>query len=308
MLELLEFLQQHPTIAKQYEQFLKDRQTEVSTLIQQAEGRSHRTGQSPVIFAVDIETVDSSIKNTLESKMDVLKAGQTPEPPAKGKKLAVVDAFKFLLANPLAMNTVYQEFFSQVSRDGTRGLGVAHDDGCWVLKSHINVYRNSKGALKKNVQIHYFAKPFAGPQMAWFLEHKEIPEKNLYPNCDNERCVNPDHHNVGRKGKLKKRVIFRRDLNQAQTRENMEMIVEYLGIDPERGATGTELQARFIAKDPNMTVEQYAEALKLGQAEGKFHFRTTVGRLYLNGYPSLTKIDAATKALDRAGFSVASRI
>lgn len=289
MLEMLEFLRQHPAIAKQYENFLNERKNEVASLnlVTQAEGRSHRAGEpAPTVVTISAPAdVDREIARIIDNK--------TPSPPAKGKKLAVNDAFKFLLANPLAMNTVYQEFFSQVLKD-------PNPEGCWDLKGHINVYRNSKGALKKNAQIHFFAKPFASAQLAYFLVLKEIPEKNLYNNCGNDRCVNPDHHNLGRKGKLKRHVV-NRDLVQARTREHMDAIVEYLEIDPERGATGLELQTRFIAKK-EMTLEEYADALKLGQVETKFHFRTSVGRIYLNGYPSMNNVEAASKALGRAGF------
>ena len=286
MLDVVSDFLRQPEVAQMFENFLSERQ-----LLKQCEDRANR---APVTVEI-VPLTDQHIQETLANKRSTIDAylkSQTPTPPAKGKKLGVVDAFHWLLDHESAFNVVKEEFFSQVSKDEL------DPDGCWILKDHIRVYRNSKGALKKMAQIHYFAKPFGSVQLAYFLTNREIPEKNLYPNCSNDRCVNPEHHNEGRKGKLKKRITFRQDVKQEAIREFMEDIVSHLELNPEQGAEALLLQTKFVTSKI-MTLQEYTEALKLGQAYNKFHFRRQDGRVYLNGYPSVNRVAAAGRALDR---------
>jgi hypothetical protein len=320
MLELITFLQTHPAIAKQYEEYLTNLKSEVASalavpksLFDQAEDRLHRAGvKPPQVTVLNIPAdVDKHVAETLEKKHDFVGLRHVntvqdflglPTPPAKGKALKTPVAFRYILDR--AFDLVHDEFFSQVL--------VGDDSQCWDLKKHVRVFRNDRGVLVKRVQIHHLGKPLGAVQLAFLLTKRRIADENLYNTCGNDRCVNPAHHTEGRvtisakerkAARAKKAVWESPEMKFERTQDNLETILEYMAKDPEKGVVIEELQRAFVVPSPSpsntpMTLDELTDAMRLGVARSKFYNRQ-IGdkRIFLKGYPSATRREAAERQL-----------
>jgi hypothetical protein len=326
MQEMLDFLRQHPAIATQFETYLTNLKQEVrealsvpQSYFEQAEGRTNRASES-VVVVMDRDSVDAQVTKTLASKHEsVHGAGydpnaafrQAPAPPAKGKALKTSSAFRYFMTNIQAFRLVHDEAFSQIN--------VGEDDVCWDLKSHVKVFRNDKGALVKRVQIHHLGKPLPAVQLVFALVNKRISDENLYNKCGNDRCVNPHHHTEGRvavpsrerKAARNKQAVWATpEMKFERTQENLETILEFMEKDPEKGVVIEELQRAFVVPSASpsitpMTLDELTDAMRLGVARSKFYNRQFGDkRIFLKGYPSVNRVEAANQALRRAGESL----
>jgi hypothetical protein len=281
---LLGFLRLYPHIAAQYEAYLTDT------------GKPLVEIHPNLWVPQDAKPMTVGVPVPRELLEDAI-AGR-PCPPAKGKALSIHAAYEYLKAHNDALCIVRDEFFYQVDRQ---------PEGCWLLTNKLS--RNGKGILVKRIQIHHLGKAMPAVRLARFLASGEDTRMNLYNNCGNERCVKPEHHNVGRKGRLKRHVVFDSHPLSADPSTvgavcsmNAQSIIEFLNQKPERGLSGAELLSRFVATG-DMTEGGYFAALKLAVDRDQVHLRAVGGtrRVYLKGYPSASSRAAATAGLDKIG-------